>query len=98
MTLAAGCAFGAASVQDVGVGVGVGVNVAVAVAVAVAVLVAVAVAVAVGAGVGETPGQTYVTFKPVVSAAVPQEKVVTGPAPLACTPLVALIPSLPVTP
>lgn len=64
--------------------------VAVAVGVNVAVAVAVGVDVAVGVGLGQA--KVYRTFKPFVSVAVPQEKVVAGPVELACTPLVSALP------
>jgi len=69
-------------VGHVGVGVGVGVGVPAAVG----------VAVAVGVGVGLGQAKVYLTFKPFVSVAVPQEKVVAGPTELACTPLVSSRP------
>lgn len=80
----------------VAVAVGVGVCVAVAVGVDVAVAVGVNVAVAVGVGFGQA--RVYLTPKPLLSAAVPQEKVVAGPLLLACTPVVSLVPPLGVTP
>jgi hypothetical protein len=76
------------------VAVAVGVNTAVAVGVNVAVAVAagvnVAVTVAVGVGLGQA--RVYRTFKPFVSVAVPQEKVLAGPVLLACTPVVSSPP------